>query len=72
MVQGAAKKSSKKPRKEAPKRKHAPTEQIDSSKDEVTITINKKVRQHQKNIYKSIEEKIIENAKKSRERFDIL
>jgi hypothetical protein len=72
MVQGGAKKSNKKPKKEAPKRKHAPKEQNETGIDEISKTINKKVKQHQKNIYKSIEEKIIDNAKKSRERFDIL
>jgi hypothetical protein len=72
MVQGANKKSDKKKKKEAPKKKHATNEQHKHGEEEVNKTITKKVKQHQKNIYKSIEEIIIGNAKKSRERFDIL
>ncbi len=73
MVQGGNKKSNKKPKKEAPKKKQAPKEHNETGgKDEISKTLFKKVKQHQKKIYKSIEDTIIENAKKSRERFDIL
>jgi hypothetical protein len=39
---------------------------------EVEKSFNKKVEKHQKKIYRSIEDTIIQNAKKNRERFDII
>jgi hypothetical protein len=74
MVQGGNLNKKKKQKKVAPKRKNAPsdnnTEQ--QGKDEMSRTVSKKVKQHQKKIYKSIEDTIISKAKNSRERFDIL
>jgi len=39
---------------------------------EFSKKIQKKVQDHQKKIYKSIEQSIIDNAKKNRERFDLI
>jgi len=39
---------------------------------EVEKNFNKKIEKHQKKIYKSIEETIIQNAKRNRERFDLV
>ena len=40
--------------------------------NEIEKQIKKKINQHQKKIYKSIEQTIIEKAKKHRENFEII
>lgn len=74
MVQGGKKQSNKKVKKNATKNKHAPVEiKIDEKeRNDVSFMIKKKIDKHQKNIYKSIEGRILEKAKAAKERFDIL
>jgi hypothetical protein len=72
MVQGDTKVNTKREKKEAPKRKSAPKDKGEKGRDEVSKTIFRKVKHHQKKIYKSIEQTIIDQAKKGRERFDII
>ena len=40
--------------------------------NEIEKQIKKKINQHQKKIYKSIEQTIIEKAKNHREKFDLI
>ena len=40
--------------------------------NEIEKAVRKKINQHQKKIYKSIEQTIIEKAKKHRENFEII
>ncbi len=77
MVQGTQKISKKKEQKNAIKQKntkvvHNSNINTTNSNDQTNNIITKKLKQHQKKIYKSIESTIIEKAKTNRERFDIL
>jgi hypothetical protein len=59
-------------RKPAPKRKVG-TNDDTREKDEISKTIGKKIKEHQKKIYKSIESAIIDKAKTQyREKFKII
>lgn len=69
---GKQNKSKGREKQEAKKRKAAPAMTKEKLGDEAYKTINRKVKEHQKKIYKSIEQTIIDNAKKNRERFDII
>ena len=67
------KNSRKKEKQEAPKKKAPMTDKADRIEgNEVLETFQRKVNSHYKKVYRSIEETIIGNAKKNRERFDIL
>jgi hypothetical protein len=81
MVQGGKtnkknniKKNSKRKEKiEAHKRKHAPIEVKEQfDENQVSKMFHKKVKEHQKKIYKSIEQTIIEKARHQRERFELI
>jgi hypothetical protein len=84
MVQGKVKSNKTQPQvnKQGSKRKEkkqaqkkAQTGEINTTKgkDETTINMNKQIEKHQKKVYKSIEDTIIEKAKqRGRERFDII
>ncbi len=79
MVQGANKQkggqkpiSKRKDKKVAPKVKNTKEVIGRNENDEISKTIHKKVKEHQKKIYKSIEQTIIDNAKRNRERFELI
>lgn len=79
MVQGAIKKSNapnmRKKREPAPKKKNQKIyadNDVAKEKDEVSRKIVKKLKEHTKKIYKSIEQTIIDKAKQYRENFEIL
>jgi len=68
--------SKKKEKVEAPKQKLQKCENSDQKErlkeDELYKNIQKKVKEHKKKIYRSIEQTIIDKAKKSKERFTII
>jgi hypothetical protein len=66
------KNSKRKEKKDAPKRKHAPTKDNEEHEDELFKAFNKKVKNHQKKIYRSIEQTIKAKAISSREQFNLI
>ena len=60
--------------KESKVKKHVMTKDTTGIREsnEIEKAVRKKINQHQKKIYKSIEQTIIEKAKKHRENFEII
>ncbi len=69
---GMKQNSKRKEQKVAPKIKNYRETTGRNEDDYVSNTIHRKVKEHKKKIYKSIEQTIVDNAKKNRERFELI